>query len=123
MNRKWTAMMMILLISLGMLAGCSDATTPSQYVGTWKVSRAARNGEEYDAREFSDIIMILSKGGSATITIDGNNQPATWEQTREGVDVTFGGGAVWRMSGLSPTLRMVIEDGENRIDLTFRKEQ
>ena len=39
------------------------------------------------------------------------------------VDVTFGGGAVWRMSGLSPTLRMVIEDGENRIDLTFRKEQ
>ena len=106
-----------------LLAACADATTRSQYEGTWVVSEAKQDGENVDVQELQElnIVMTLTEGGAASIRIDDQDMAATWKKSGSGVDLIFSGGAAWKLSGLSPTLKMKMEVGDHTMEITFRK--
>lgn len=116
-------MVPVLASILVLMTACSDATTRSQYVGTWVVSQAKQDGENVDVQELQglDIVITLAEGGAAAVRIDDQEMAATWKKSGSGVDLTFSGGAVWKLSGLSPTLQFKMKEGDHEIELSFSK--
>lgn len=91
------SMMMLVLLSSLVLAGCDNGKAPSPdspYIGTWKATKGVFKEEEFPLEEILTdsngvYILDLKDDGTAVVTTDAE-ETGTWTETSKGVKLEVG---------------------------------
>ena len=89
MLKKFSILMVALLMSIG-LAACGGADmSDSPYLGTWSASTAEYSGIEMavDSIIGGEFTVTLEKVGGCTVSISGEEDSGKWTETENGFNV------------------------------------
>lgn len=101
--KKAFAILFVMLLTIScVFCGCSKKKddnnnnnaagteqSASQYIGTWKATKAEFKGEEVDISEVveTDFIVVLKEDGTADVSSDDGESTAKWSETSKGLKV------------------------------------
>ena len=114
---------LLVVMSICMLAGCSGGLSDSQYVGTYQMVGAKMNGVELTKEELDQTgakaTIVLNGDASVTMTVNEQTTTGTWKESDNGVTISYEDG--------SDPAEFTMKDGmltgtANGMEMSFQKQ-
>lgn len=90
--KKWIALTGILVLALGMLAGCGGEKEENKYVGSWEVSGGKASGvslpQEQIKEQLGTISLNIQNGGTVKKEGFGLDAEGVWKESTDGITIS-----------------------------------